>query len=60
MCKKNLSSPVLSVLSASFILSICSIEVEDARLLMIPQSRDFNHDTISLNEDIEKVIPYEI
>ena len=57
MCKKVLNSPVLSFLSATVIISICSIEIEDARLLMIPQSRQFNHNTISLNEDLEKVIP---
>ena len=60
MFKKVFTSPVLSLLSVTFILSICNIEVEDARLLMIPQSRDFNHNSISLDEDMEKVIPYEI
>lgn len=55
MCKKVLNSPVLSLLSVTVILFTCSIEVEDARLLMIPQSRHLNHNTISLNEDIEKV-----
>ena len=59
MCKKFLILPFPSILSATFILSLCSIEIEDARLLMIPQSRHLNHDRITLNGDMEKVIPFE-
>ena len=33
-------------------MNLCQLQID----LMIPQSRHFNHNTISLNEDIEKVI----
>ena len=60
MCNKYIISPI-SLLSATCILCICSIEFADARLLMIPHERHFNENKMTSNDGkIQKVSFYNI
>ena len=55
MCNKYIISPI-SLLSATCILCICSIEFADARLLMIPHERHINENKMTSNDGkIQKV-----
>ena len=55
MCNKYIISPI-SLLSATCILCICSIEFADARLLMIPHERHLNENKMTSNDGkIQKV-----
>ena len=55
MCNTFIISPI-SLLSATYLLCICSMEIADARLLMIPHERHSNQNEMTLNDNIEKVI----
>ena len=55
MCNKFIISPI-SLLSATYLLCICSMEIADARLLMIPHERHSNQNEMTMNDNIEKVI----
>merc|ERR1711872_1006727 len=53
MCNKFIISPI-SLLSATYLLCICSMEIADARLLMIPHERHSNQNELTMNDNIEK------
>ena len=55
MCNKYIFSS-LSFFSAPYIICLCSIEVSDARLLMIPSDRNLYQNGWAVNENIKKVI----
>ena len=54
MCDKFVISPI-SLLSATYIVCLCRLEVADARLLMIPHERHFDQNELTINDDVKKV-----